>query len=633
MLVFLNIAFIFAALFNQITIPLNTKLACQISGILFFISLFSFAQKKEEEGSRKNFSFWTEKTPFETIKAVGKKVISSTPFVYNLQVEKPSEKFDFIKSLDFGRSFGLGTPATAIAYTEIRAEKDTQIVLEISHNDGLMAWVNGKEVYKSEGKKDFKAIPRERNIELMNSFPLSLKRGSNQLVIKSETFGENWLVYLQPKNATIEFSPVQNLSLGLSRINGIDRSVAELSNWLIIGPFPPGLSQKSGPETEMVIGKMYTGLNGSTTWTIPKTEVFTNVKNPHPLWGTLYNYNYHTAGLAWAMANLGKKSNEKAFVDFGFKYCDFMLDSKPMVDFQYDKLHGFRSVQHHMVHTPLLDFTAAPTLPYAYFICSGLEFNRKKEYENKVEEIKAYLKKEQVRLPDGTFTRETPEKLTTWVDDMFMGIPFLVHVALAAKTPAEKQDYLNQAAKQVIGFNKQVFDGKSNLYHHAAYSTRPSNIPFWSRANGWGIFATTLVLQNLPKNHPEYKPIQKTYQAHAKKLLSLQDSSGFWHQVLDDKSSYLETSGTAIFTMALARGINQGWLPKKDFSEAVLKGWKAIATQIDQNGDVYNICIGTMSSEDANYYKTRPLVKSDSHGLIGVFWAAMEVQEMLDAKK
>jgi rhamnogalacturonyl hydrolase YesR len=177
-----------------------------------------------------------------------------------------------------------------------------------------------------------------------------------------------------------------------------------------------------------------------------------------------------------------------------------------------------------------------------------------------------------------------------------------------------------------------VFDRNASLYHHAAYSTRPSNIPYWSRANGWGIFATSIVLQNLPKTHPSYKLILSTFQAHAKKLAELQDASGFWHQVLDDKTSYLETSGTAIFTMAMARGINEGWLSKKQYEKHVNQGWKALASQISEKGDVYNICIGTMSSEDANYYKNRPLVKSDSHGLIGVFWAAMEVQKMLDKK-
>jgi rhamnogalacturonyl hydrolase YesR len=83
--------------------------------------------------------------------------------------------------------------------------------------------------------------------------------------------------------------------------------------------------------------------------------------------------------------------------------------------------------------------------------------------------------------------------------------------------------------------------------------------------------------------------------------------------------------------MALARGLNEGWLKGKKYEEAAALGWQAITSQISPEGDVYNICIGTMSSEDPNYYKTRPLVKSDSHGLIGVFWAAMEMDRL--AKK
>jgi len=613
---------------------MNQKLI-SLLGLVLLFNTVSKSQITDNDSGKKNFTAWLDKKPIETITAVAQQVIAVTPFTYNLQLDKPAEKFDFIKLIDFGRTFGLGKPAVAIALSEIQVLKDTSITLEISHNDGVLVLINGREVFQSTGLKEFKAIARERNIELMSTFSVNLKRGQNRIVIKSETNGKEWLVYLQPKDATIEFSPVQNINLGLSRLSGIDPSVSQLSNWLVCGPFQPkqnGLLENYGPENEFDIGKMYEGQTGQTTWTIPKVEVLTNVKNPHPLWGTLYNYNYHTAGLAWAMAHLGKTYGNKSFVDYALRYCDFMLDARPMVNYQYNQLHGFRSVQHHLVNTPLLDFTAAPTLPYAYLLAGNFQISRKEEYSKRVEEIKTYLAREQVRLPDGTFTRETPEKMTTWVDDMFMGIPFLVHAGLAAASKTEKANYLNEAAKQVLGFNKQVFDIKANLYHHASYSTKPSNIPYWSRANGWGIFATSIVLQNLPKSHPDYKPIMKFYKSHAEKLVSLQDKSGFWHQILNDTTAYLETSGTAIFTMAIARGLNEGWLKGEKYEKAALQGWKAIASQINEKGDVFNICIGTMSSEDPNYYKTRPLVKSDSHGLIGVFWAAMEVQKYLDAR-
>ena len=33
------------------------------------------------------------------------------------------------------------------------------------------------------------------------------------------------------------------------------------------------------------------------------------------------------------------------------------------------------------------------------------------------------------------YTRDTPEKYTVWVDDMFMGIPFLIQAGLYSDSP------------------------------------------------------------------------------------------------------------------------------------------------------------------------------------------------------
>jgi hypothetical protein len=49
-----------------------------------------------------------------------------------------------------------------------------------------------------------------------------------------------------------------------------------------------------------------------------------------------------------------------------------------------------------------------------------------------------YARDGQVRLPGyGIFTRTTPVEYTTWVDDMFMGIPFLVQASQYCSDPAE----------------------------------------------------------------------------------------------------------------------------------------------------------------------------------------------------
>jgi len=112
-------------------------------------------------------------------------------------------------------------------------------------------------------------------------------------------------------------------------------------------------------------------------------------------------------------------------------------------------------------------------------------------------------------------------------------------------------------------------------------------------------------------------------------LAKLQDPSGFWLNVLDRKDSPKEVSGTAIFTMAIARGIRLGWLNAAEYTPKVLKAFDALKTEIDADGTVHKICVGTMCSEDVNYYINRPFYDNDTHGLFAVLFAGIEVHKML----
>ena len=90
-------------------------------------------------------------------------------------------------------------------------------------------------------------------------------------------------------------------------------------------------------------------------------------------------------------------------------------------------------------------------------------------------------------------------------------------------------------------------------------------------------------------------------------------------------------SGSAIFTMALARGVTNGWLDTATFKPVVLRGWDALKSEIEPDGTVHKICMGTMCSEDVNYYLTRPFYDNDTHGLFAVLFAANAVHMMLKA--
>ena len=386
------------------------------------------------------------------------------------------------------------------------------------------------------------------------------------------------------------------------------------------------------PETEFVFGKMYPGLAAPVTWTIPKIEILGGLIDPLP-WGTNYNWNYHNGGTAWAMQLLAEATGENKYAAYANRFCDFHLEGIPFVEHQVKTLNAVESANHWIIDTPLLDFTLAPSLPFIHRLRVEKNFPNREAYEKWIARMLDYARHEQIRLPgSGIFTRTTPVKFTTWVDDMFMGIPFLVQAALHAANEKSRAEFFDDAAAQTLAFNSQVWDADAQLYVHARYSDDPVKLPHWSRCNGWAIWAMSEVLRHLPAAHPQRAAVQKHFVAHANSLLRFQQADGFWLNVLDREDSKPEVSGTAIFVMALARGVLHGWLDERIFMPVVLKGWAALSTRIEADGTVHDICAGTMCTADEEYYVTRPFYDNDTHGLFAVLFAAIELHA-LESKK
>lgn len=574
------------------------------------------------------------KDPLEVVKLIGDKLIRDTPFRYRINVQSNNSSFNGLHFVDFGRTFGTQRPAVAYAYTRLVSPSDTNMVIQVAHTDACKIWLNHESVYERNGKHLLDIRFEERSVEMTEEFNVHLKKGDNELLIKSETFGGEWVVFLQPpslKGAVV--SGVRHYpTIGLKTARDVDSKIANLTNWLVMGPFDPSrqVDAITSPESELLFGKMYEGMDGAVTWTIPKIEVLGELIDPLP-WGTNYTWNYHNGGVAWAMQRLAEVTGEKKYTTYASNFCDFQIMGAPFVNYQVKDLRAVNSANSGFLFSPLLDFTLAPSLPFIYRLRKEPVFPNREAYEKYISRMIRYATKEQVRFP-GTniFTRLTPEKYTTWVDDMFMGIPFLIQAAQYVSSAEEKKAFLDDAASQIIHFNEQVWDKDANLYMHAKYSERNVKLPHWSRANGWGIWAITEVLQALPKNHPNYKAILAHYRKHVDALTALQDKDGFWLQVLDRPDSRQEVSGTAIFTMAIARGISNGWLDSKKYTPYVLKGWEALKSQIEPDGTVHNICYGTMCSEDVNYYLNRPFYDNDTHGLFAVLFAGIEVSNMLN---
>jgi rhamnogalacturonyl hydrolase YesR len=175
-----------------------------------------------------------------------------------------------------------------------------------------------------------------------------------------------------------------------------------------------------------------------------------------------------------------------------------------------------------------------------------------------------------------------------------------------------------------------MFNKEKGIYMHGWVQSMSVHPQFhWARANGWAVMTLVELLEVLPKNHPGYAGVLAQLQAHINGLVKYQDGTGFWHQLIDKNDSYLETSATAIYTYSIARAINRGYIDKMAFAPAVLLGWNAVATKVNQKGQVEGTCVGTGMGFDPAFYYHRPVNSFAAHGYGPVVLAGAEVLLLL----
>jgi len=233
-----------------------------------------------------------------------------------------------------------------------------------------------------------------------------------------------------------------------------------------------------------------------------------------------------------------------------------------------------------------------------------------------------YISEKEFRLKDGTLARNRPQDNTLWLDDMFMSVPALAQ--MGSYTGDVK--YYDDAVKQVNQFSQRMFNSQKGIYMHGWVESMQVHPEFhWARANGWAVMTMVELLEVLPKNHPGYPQVLAQLQKHIAGLLQYQDGTGFWHQLLDRNDTYLETSATAIYTYAIARAINRGYVDKLAYTPAVVLAWNAVASKVNAKGQVEGTCVGTGMGFDPAFYYYRPVNLYAAHSYGPVLLAGAEM--------
>ncbi|MDX3746300.1 glycoside hydrolase family 88 protein [Streptomyces sp. AK08-02] len=213
-----------------------------------------------------------------------------------------------------------------------------------------------------------------------------------------------------------------------------------------------------------------------------------------------------------------------------------------------------------------------------------------------------------------------------WADGVYMVNPFLVEYGKEFGDSAYAND---EAAKQlaVYGGHLQVANG---LLRHAYDESKSVGWAdpgtglapeHWCRAVGWYSMAVVNVLDAIPANHPRRPQLIAIARKLAAGLERYQDpATGRWFQVIDkggESGNWTETSCSSMFTYALSRGAQRGYLDPH-FKAVARRGHEGVLAKLSTGADgrteLADISVGTNVGDYA-YYVARTRATNDFHGL------------------
>ncbi len=320
-------------------------------------------------------------------------------------------------------------------------------------------------------------------------------------------------------------------------------------------------------------------------------------------WGVTYS----------GMLELSRITGSSKYKDYVFNRLNLIASAIPAAQ-KNDAKH----ILHGLIHPRALDDIGAMGMAVVKAKKAGfstdMSFVTKRAFD--------FILKEEHRLPDRTLVRVRPLHHTMWLDDVYMSIPALLQLG----------EY-DEAVFQFNSYRKRMFNPNLNIYMHGYLVDAEEHPEFhWARANGWALLTNCEMLEYLPANHPARPELVKQLKNHLRGLMSYQDGTGFWHQLIDKNDSYLETSATAIYTYVMAKGINMGWLDPKTYGPAALLGWNAVATRVNEKGQVEGTCVGTGLAWDPAFYYHRPISPFAAHGYGPVLLAGSAIMELVKTK-
>lgn len=173
------------------------------------------------------------------------------------------------------------------------------------------------------------------------------------------------------------------------------------------------------------------------------------------------------------------------------------------------------------------------------------------------------------------------EKPQMWVDSFYMAPPFL-----------SAAGYHQEALKQIKGYISLLFNPEKKLFSHIWDESKNdfARGDSWGVGNGWALAGITRVIATLPEEfNAEKHELINFVKTVLDSCLGCMRTDGLFHDVLDNKDSFIETNLSQMAAYAIYRGMKAGWLGDGylTFAETMRN---AAHAKVDDLGFVQGVC-------------------------------------------
>lgn len=352
-----------------------------------------------------------------------------------------------------------------------------------------------------------------------------------------------------------------------------------------------------------------------------------------PLWniekvrsGEPNRWNYIDGCMITACLSLYATTGQDRFLDFSKRFIDHFVKDGGVIETYDPEEYNLDNINQGKNLFTLYDLTG------------------EQRYRDAIETLRAQLEK-QPRTRAGNFWHKKIYPWQVWLDGTYMAQPFYVDY----ETRYNEQRGCQDTYRQLMNVQRLMQDPVTGLYYHGydesgeMYWANPEtgcSANFWLRAMGWFLVAMVDVLERMDEqSYYEFRSIMEMLKEAVDAMLPFQDEgTGMFWQVIDRAGvpgNYLETSGSALFSYAVLKGVRLGYLPRR----YAVYGEKAFFGTCDRNLGVGadgmlqlgGICLvaglGGPTHRDGSleYYFSEPIVENDAKGVGPLLLAYTEV--------